>query len=90
MIDTTWVILRRYPTVIHAELAKSALQAYGVDAAVLGGPLDERPDFLDRSIDLMVKREDVNARSRFSAPRNDFHSEGDNVSIPIEQEGMSR
>jgi hypothetical protein len=37
MIDTTWVILRRYPAVIHAELAKSALQAYDVDAAVVGG-----------------------------------------------------
>jgi hypothetical protein len=36
-VDLNLVILRRYPTRIHAELAKSALEAYDVPSAIDGG-----------------------------------------------------
>jgi hypothetical protein len=54
--------------VIHAELANSALQAYGVDAAVLGETLNHQQESPGWSIDLMVKHADV-ARGRHSRPR---------------------
>jgi hypothetical protein len=58
--------------VIHAEVAKSTLEAYGADAAILGGTLDERPDFLDRSIDLMVKRADLERARDILGPEERF------------------
>jgi hypothetical protein len=74
-MNTTWVVFRRYPAVIHAELAKSALQAYGVDAAVLGAGViggARQHESLASSIDLMVKREDLERARDILGPEERF------------------
>jgi hypothetical protein len=58
-MDATWVRFRSYPAMIHAELAKSALEAYGIDAAILGSSMRHQREIPGFSIDLMVRREDV-------------------------------
>lgn len=71
-MDSKLVIVRRFPALIQAELAKSALEAYEIDAAINGGSQPVRPEV--GTIDLMVREEDVEAaleilgaEGRFSA-----------------------
>jgi hypothetical protein len=66
-------LIDRYPSVIHAELAQNALHAYGVDVVILHGTVDERHDvFVDRTIDLMVRPEDVERALEILGPEEQF------------------
>jgi hypothetical protein len=55
---------------IHAELAKSALEAYEIEAAINGGPQPVRPEI--GTIDLMVREEDVEAALEILGPEERF------------------
>jgi hypothetical protein len=55
---------------IHTELAKSALAAYGIDAALNGGPQPVRPEI--ETIDLMARAEDVEAAVEILGPEDRF------------------
>jgi hypothetical protein len=58
---------------VHAELAKSALNAYEIDAAINGGltsPQAVRPG--TGTIDLMVREEDVEAALEILGPEERF------------------
>jgi hypothetical protein len=58
---------------IHAELAKSALEAYDIDAAIGGGlisPQGVRPGL--GAIDLMVREEDIEAALDILGPEERF------------------
>ena len=55
---------------IHAELAKSALEAYGIDAAINGGPQPVRPE--TTTIDLLVREEDLEAALEILGPEERF------------------
>jgi len=64
------VILRRYPAEIHAELARSALEASGVPSAIQRGPYPK----LAATFDLMVREEDVAAANEILGPEETFSS----------------
>jgi hypothetical protein len=51
------VVLRRFPSEPEAELARSALEAYGIRAAIQRGPYSQPVD----TMDLLVREEDVQA-----------------------------
>ncbi len=51
------VVIRRFPSEPEAELARSALEAYGIRAAIQPGPYS-RPV---ATVDLVVREEDVQA-----------------------------
>ena len=71
-VDSEFVILRRYPARIHAELAKSALEAYGVPATIHGsggGRYGESPAF---PINLIVLAEDVDTALEILGPEEKF------------------
>jgi hypothetical protein len=72
-VDSKLVTVRRYPAMIHAELARSGLEAYEIDAAISGGwisPAGAR--FGTRAIDLMVREEDVEAALDILGPEERF------------------
>ena len=54
-MDSKLVTIRRFPAMVHAELAKSALEAYDI-AATLNNNV---PAGGSGTIDLMVREEDV-------------------------------
>jgi hypothetical protein len=61
-VDSKLVIVRRFPAMVHAQLAKSALEAYEIEAVINGGlmgPQGVRAGM--GTIDLMVREEDVDA-----------------------------
>jgi hypothetical protein len=58
---------------VHAELAKSALEAYEIDAAINGGlisPQGVKPGA--GTIDLMVREQDVEAALEILGPEEPF------------------
>jgi hypothetical protein len=67
-VDSQPVVLRRYPAVIHAELAKSALAAYEIEAVVQKGPYHH----LAKTFDLLVRPEDVVAALEILGPEETF------------------
>ena len=73
-MDSKFVVVRRFPAVIHAELAKSALEAYEIHAAITGGLLGPQSvsPTADRTFDLMVREEDVEAALEILGPEERF------------------
>ena len=69
-MDSKLVVVRRFPAMIHAEVAKSALAAYEIDAAIKGGAQPIRPEI--ETIDLMVREEDVKAALEILGPEQRF------------------
>jgi hypothetical protein len=68
MDDPNIVVLRRYPALIHAELAKSALGAYEIDAAIQRGPYPRDA----ATFDGLVRSEDVEAALKILGPEETF------------------
>jgi hypothetical protein len=68
-MDSTPVVLRRYPAVIHAELAKSALAAYEIQAVIQTGPGAGR---LTTAFEVLVRPEDVAAALEILGPEETF------------------
>ena len=64
------VVVRRFPALIHAELAKSALAAYGIVATVVGGTVPVRQDIA--TIDLVVREQDLEAALEILGPEERF------------------
>ena len=62
------VVIRRFPALIHAELAKSALRAYGIAAAIVGGAVPVRQEIA--TIDLVVREQDVEAALEILGPED--------------------
>jgi hypothetical protein len=69
-VDPKLVVLRRYPAEIHAELAKSALEASEIPSAIQRGPYPK----LAATFDLMVREEDVEAANEILGPEETFSS----------------
>ena len=61
----TIVVLRHYPALIHAELAKSALAAYDIRATV-------RPGSYRGMYELLVRAEDFEAATGILGPEETF------------------
>jgi hypothetical protein len=57
--DSRLVVLRSYPAKIHADLAKSALEAADIDAFVRGGDVNSARWVPGNPIELWVRPEDV-------------------------------
>jgi hypothetical protein len=72
MMASDLVVLRRYPARIHAELAKSALQAVGIDCSVVGGDFSYRTEMPGSTIDLIVKAEDARRALEILGPEERF------------------
>ena len=68
MDDSKIVVLRRYPALIHAELAKSALAAYEIDAAIQRGPYPRDA----ATFDVLVRDEDVQTALEILGPEETF------------------
>jgi putative signal transducing protein len=66
------VIVRRFPAVIHAELARSALEAYGIHAAIKSGAVPVQSEVA--TIDLLVREEDLEAALEILGPESRFSS----------------
>jgi hypothetical protein len=67
-VDSKLVTIRQFPAMVHAELAKSALAAYEMDAAIndgvrVGG---------SGTIDLLVREEDVEAALEILGPEERY------------------
>jgi hypothetical protein len=76
-VDSKLVVVRRFPAMIHAEVAKSALKAYDIDAAIGHGGSSEqrvRPE-LGTEIALMVREEDVEAALEILGPPDERFSD---------------
>ena len=72
-MESKLVVVRRFPALIHAELAKSALAAYEVYAAVDHGGRS-RAEF-GMTIALMVREEDLEAALEILGPPDEQLSE---------------
>ena len=57
---------------IHAELARSALEAYGIVAGINGGLLSPQATRSGPAIALMVRKEDVEAALEILGPEETF------------------
>lgn len=55
--DPRIVVIRRFPSEPEAALARSALEAYGIKAAIQRGPYSRPVD----TFDLLVREEDIQA-----------------------------
>ena len=71
-VGSQFVLLRRYPAIVHAELAKSALEAYNIPAVISGGVLNRQRTEL--GIELMVRTEDIEAAREILGPEETFSS----------------
>jgi hypothetical protein len=71
-MDSQFVTIRRFPAMIHAELAKSALEAYEIDATIVCGLTSSPPYQNAALIDLMVRAEDVAAALEILGPEERF------------------
>ena len=58
-MDSSLVILRSYPARLHAELAKSALEAGEIEAFIRGGDVNSARWVPGAPIELWVRSEDV-------------------------------
>jgi hypothetical protein len=58
-MNSKFVVLRSYPARIHADLAKSALEAYDIEAFVRGGGGNSRRWISGMPIEVWVSSEDV-------------------------------
>ena len=56
-MESKLVTIRRFPAMVHAELAKSALEAYEIAAALN----NDVPAGGSGTVDLLVREEDVEA-----------------------------
>jgi hypothetical protein len=73
-MDSKFVVLRWYPAMIHADLARSALEAYGIEAGVSGGLLSPQGVRPGHEIALMVREEDVQTANEILGPEETFSS----------------
>src|SRR5260370_36574106 len=55
------VVLRTFPTVIEADLAKSALESVGIDAMVRSGNKGGETLAFSQGVELLVRADDVTA-----------------------------
>ena len=69
-VTSMTVVIRRFPALIHAELAKSALRAYGISATIVGGAVPVRKEIA--TIDLVVREQDVEAALDILGPEERF------------------
>ena len=67
-MDSKLVTIRRFPAMVHAELAKSALDAYEI-AATLDNNV---PAGGSGTVDLLVREEDVEAALEILGPEAQF------------------
>jgi hypothetical protein len=67
-VDSKLVIVRRFPARIHAELAKSALEASKIVAVINIGPQPESATVHD----LIVREEDVERALEILGPEERF------------------
>ena len=73
-MTSKFVVIRRFPAIVHAELAKGALQAYGIPAVINGGlmsPQGVRPG-QHWTIDLMVREDQAEAALEILGPEEQF------------------
>jgi predicted nucleotidyltransferase len=66
------VVLRRYPHRIHAELAKSALEAYGLTVVLDVGSYGRAHETSE--MDLLVRAEDAEQALEILGPEETFSS----------------
>jgi Putative prokaryotic signal transducing protein len=71
-VDPKFVALRGYPAAVHAELAKSALEANGITAYVRGATQSHQRWSPGRSIELWVDERDVDVANRVLGPEERF------------------
>jgi Putative prokaryotic signal transducing protein len=69
-MDRTLIVLRRYPAQIHAELAKSALDASGIKVYIQRGS----GGGLLATVDIWVRAEDAQAANAILGPEETFTS----------------
>jgi hypothetical protein len=67
-MDSKLVVLRRYPAQIHAELARSALEAREITSTIQFGPYSKPV----ATFDLIVREEDVAAANEILGPEETF------------------
>lgn len=67
-MDSKLLVLRRYPAMIHAELAKSALEASEIKAAIQRGPYSH----LAITFELIVREEDAEMANEILGPEESF------------------
>jgi len=72
-LSSKLAVIRTYPAVIHAELAKSALQAYGIECAIDSGSFSGVPGRFG-GVQLRVREEDVEAALKILGPEEKFSS----------------
>ena len=76
-MDPKFVVIRHFPALIHAELAKSALEAYEIDAAIAhpGASTQRLRAELGMTITLLVREEDVEAALEILGPPDERFSD---------------
>ena len=67
-MDSKLIVIRRFPTIIEAEVARSALEASNLAAAIQRGPHHQ----LVASFDLIVREDDVRAADEILRPDDAF------------------
>jgi hypothetical protein len=58
-MDTRCVVVRRFSAVIHAQLAKGAFEANGIEATMNAGLMGNQATWHGGSVDLLVREQDV-------------------------------
>jgi hypothetical protein len=71
-MEPKFVPLRSYPAAIHAELAKSALQASGIAAFVRGGTLNDQRWEPGVAIEIWVPEGDVDRANEILGTKEHF------------------
>ena len=72
-MESKFVALRSYPAAIHAELARTALEASGIQAFVRGGTLHTQRWAPGVPIDIWVREEDVARANAILGPEETFN-----------------
>jgi hypothetical protein len=74
-VNPRFVVVRRFQAVIHAQLAKGALEACGIDVAMNAGLMGLQGVPVGAgTIDLLVRQEDVEIALEILGPGETFSS----------------
>jgi hypothetical protein len=71
-VEPRRVVLRRYPARIHAELAKSALDANELDSIIGGVEVNYEHATPSQTIELIVREEDVERALEILGPEEEY------------------